>query len=93
MSWFSMAWNYYLKAQLKRTIIKALDEISIAFSSGSDTTIEAAKVKIAGPDGIIQSKRKVPGELRRAACSIVNRVEAKDLVVWLAVVRARVKSW
>ena len=93
MSWFSMAWDYYLKARLKYEILETLDEISLVFSSGNSTTIEAAKEKIAGPDGIIQSKHKVPGELRRAACAIVNRVEAKDLVVWLAVVRARVKSW
>lgn len=90
MSILSKFWNYYGRFVLKATALEQLDELSLLFQSGKLESIENAKRMLCIE---IQSKRRVPGELRRWACAVVNDTEAKDLLAWLSRVRAAVNRW
>jgi hypothetical protein len=90
MSMLSKFWNLYGRYILKAAALEQLDELSLLFQSGKLDSIDTAKRLLCAE---IQSKRRVPGELRRWACAIVNDLEAKDLLAWMSRVRAHVKRW
>ena len=90
MSILSKIWNKYGRFLLKFIALETLDDLSRQFQDGKLESIEVAKRVLCRE---IQDQRKVPGELRRWACAVVNDLEAKDLLAWLSKARARVKSW
>lgn len=90
MSILSKFWDYYGRYVLKAVALEQLDELSHRYQNGTLTEIADAKKWLCAE---IQSKRKVPGELRRWACAVVNDTEAKDLLAWLSRARAAVKGW
>ena len=90
MSILSKLWNYYGRYVLKYAALEQLNELSLRFQNGSLDSISDAKAWLCAE---IQSKRKVPGELRRWACAVVNDTDAKDLLAWLSKLRALVKRW
>jgi len=90
MSILSRFWDYYGRFLLKQAALEQLDELSHRYQKGTLTEIADAKAWLCAE---IQSKRRVPGELRRWACAIVNDLDAKDLLAWLSRARAAVKGW
>lgn len=90
MSILSKFWNLYGRYVLKAAALEQLDELSHRYQKGTLTEIADAKKWLCAE---IQSKRKVPGELRRWACAVVNDTDAKDLVAWMSKARASVKRW
>ena len=90
MSILSRIWDYYGRYILKAAALEQLNELSLRFQKGTLTEIADAKKWLCIE---IQSKRRVPGELRRWACAVVNDTDAKDLLAWLSKLRAIVKRW
>ena len=90
MSWLSKLIDRYWKAALKAAVLKQLDQFSVAFQDGKLDNIEVAKGALTA---YIQSQHRVPGELRRWACAVINDTDANDLLAWLSRVRASVKCW
>lgn len=90
MSILSKFWNTYGRYVLKAAALEQLNELSLRFQNGSLDSISDAKAWLCAE---IQSKHRVPGELRRWACAIVNDLDAKDLLAWLSRVRAVVRKW
>lgn len=90
MSILSKFWDYYGRYVLKAVALEQLDELSLLFQSGKLDSIDTAKRLLCAE---IQSKRKVPGELRRWACAVVNDTDARDLLAWMSRLRACIKQW
>ena len=90
MSILSRFWDYYGRFLLKQAALEQLDELSHRYQQGTLSEITDAKAWLCAE---IQSKRKVPGELRRWACAVVNDTDARDLLAWMSKVRAIVKRW
>ena len=90
MSILSKFWDYYGRYVLKAAALEQLDELSHRYQQGTLTEIKDAKVWLCAE---IQSKRKVPGELRRWACAVVNDTDARDLLAWMSRLRACIKQW
>lgn len=90
MSILSKIWNKYGRFVLKAAALEQLDELSHRYQQGTLSEITDAKKWLCAE---IQSKRKVPGELRRWACAVVNDTDARDLLAWMSRLRACIKQW
>lgn len=83
INFWKIFWGYW-RVVLKSAALEELDRISAIIAGGDIVAISTAKKRLCRA---IQSKKRVPGEIRRVLENLVNDIEAEDVSLWL--IRAR----
>lgn len=82
--------SWYVRWKLKSAALEAIDDLAYQYFNIQPIEVDAMKTRLCNE---IQSQRKIPGELRRWACSVVRDITVADAVQYLNRLRAVVKSW